>query len=200
MVIDARAQQGLCVCLPRNQVVGPWDGYVRLKNRLCNDGGYQEFLSAFYDPAALGTLFQPEPGCSDPTFSGSTADAMGIAASALNLAAGHGVITDTAIGIAFAVPSAPKSHLYIGKLDEMEEHLAGKYRVRIAKKVAREARAWVRQNNRLRTTDHETGGLLWGMWDEATGIIWLFDASGPPKDSLHDPGHFLCGVRPIFMA
>jgi integrative and conjugative element protein (TIGR02256 family) len=77
----------------------------------------------------------------------------------------------------------------------MDEFVAGTYRVRIAKKVGREARGWVRQNNRLRSPSYETGGLLWGMWDDAVGVIWVFDASGPPSDSRHDPVHFVCGVE-----
>ncbi len=26
-------------------------------------------------------------------------------------------------------------------------------------------------------------------------MIWAFEASGPPPDSLHDPGHFVCGIE-----
>jgi integrative and conjugative element protein (TIGR02256 family) len=41
----------------------------------------------------------------------------------------------------------------------------------------------------------ETGGLLWGLWDDAVEVIWVFDLSGPPPDSKHDPAHFVCGVK-----
>ena len=81
------------------------------------------------------------------------------------------------------------------KPPENIEVLVGQYRVQICKSVFTEARAWVKQNNRVRTQHHETGGLLWGLWDDAIGLIWIFDASGPPPDSSHDPGHFLCGVE-----
>jgi hypothetical protein len=195
MVTDANAQYGLCVVVRRDSTSGPWDAYVRLKHRLCNDGDRPDLLAAFYDPARLKTLFQPEPGCSDPTFSGSTADATGIAGGALNLACLHGLVPGREVAIAFGGPVAKSASVALPALDEMDEYRAGKYRVRIARKVAREARAWVRQNNRIRTPAHETGGLLWGMWDDATEVIWIFDASGPPSDSRHDPGHFLCGIE-----
>jgi hypothetical protein len=78
MVTDAEARQGLCVVLRRDSGSGPWDAYVRLKHRLCGDGNRPEILAAFYDSAAMKELFQPEPGCSDPTFAGSTADASAI--------------------------------------------------------------------------------------------------------------------------
>ena len=69
------------------------------------------------------------------------------------------------------------------------------YKVCISPRIYREARAWVLQNNRQRSQRHETGGLLWGLWDDAVGAIWIFDASGPPSDCIHDPGHFVCGVN-----
>lgn len=195
MITDGHASRGLCIALPRDSGAGPWDGYVRLKHRLCATGGHPEILAAFYDSAVTKELFQPEPGCSDPTFSGSTADVSGVAASALNLACTHGLESGKSTGIAFSLPQVKGSHVAIPVLDEMEEFLAGDYRVRISKKVGREARAWVKQNNRLRSPSHETGGLLWGLWDDAVRVIWVFDASGPPADSSHDLTHFLCGVE-----
>lgn len=194
MVTDAKAQQGLCVVMARNANGGPWDAYVRLKHRLTTGGRRAEILAAFYDSAALNDLFQPEPGCSDPTFVGSTADSAGIAASALNLACAHGLVENKSAAVTFEMPGAKQPAVEAVLLDEMDEYQAGSYRVRIARKVVREARSWVRQNNRLRSPAHETGGLLWGMWDDAVGIIWVFDASGPPSDSRHDPGHFVCGT------
>jgi len=195
MVTDAKSRQGLCVVLQRDSGSGPWDAYVRLKHRLCSDGGWKEILDAFYEPAAMKDLFQPEPGCSDPTFAGSTADASSIAAGALNLACEHGLGGSKSAAFAFGIPGAKRPMVEVAVLDEMETFVAGHYRVRIAKKVGREARGWVRQNNRLRSSAHETGGLLWGMWDDSVGVIWVFDVSGPPSDSHHDPGHFLCGIE-----
>lgn len=195
MVTDATAQHGLCIVVSRNSRHGPWDAYVRLKHRLATDGSEHEILEAFYDPARSQTLFQPEPGCSDPTFIGSTADASIIAASALNLACEHGLSAGTGAAMVFSSPASKRPRTKIVTLDEMDEFMAGNYRVRIARKVGREARGWVRQNNRLRSPAHETGGLIWGLWDDAVGAIWVFDVSGPPSDSRHDPGHFLCGVE-----
>jgi proteasome lid subunit RPN8/RPN11 len=72
---------------------------------------------------------------------------------------------------------------------------AGGYKVRIAESVMVQARAWTRRNGRDNTPEDETGGLLWGFWDEAIRAIWIFEASGPPPDSVNSPGYFLCGVE-----
>jgi hypothetical protein len=197
MIIDAKAQHCLCVVLGPNSGGGIWDAYVQLKHRLCLEASRRDIVSAFYSERAAKDLFQPEPGCSDPTFSGSTADVSNLASTALNLAVGHITAGDMPIGIAFSAhgQDGRPGTLDVLKLSAAQETQTGQYRVRIVGNVYREARAWVRQNNRVRSRQHETGGLLWGLWDDAIGVIWVFDASGPPPDSLHDPGYFVCGIK-----
>ncbi len=196
MVTDGQSSCGLFACLVRGSSGGPWDAYVRLKHELgTGDRVSKEFLDAFYDFSATRNLFQPEPGCSDPTFSGSTADAVGIVSTGLHAAIAQGLASGTSVAGAFTLPTGNKPQVSTSVLSEMDEIWVGNYRVRVSKKIHVEARAWVRQNSRLRTPSHETGGLLWGLWDEAVKVIWVMDASGPPPDSKHDPSHFLCGTE-----
>ena len=100
-------------------------------------------------------------------------------------------------GIAFSVHSPNGSSGKINSFDlsEIQEITVGKYKIRMSKDVESGARGWVKQSKRTRSARHETGGLLWGLWDDAINVIWLFDISGPPPDSEHEPGHFLCGVE-----
>lgn len=197
LVIDAKARHCLGVVLDQNSLGGIWDAYVKLKQRLCLDGNYKEIVSSFYSDRSVEDLFQPEPGCSDPTFSGSTADVLNLVSSALNIAVPLLESDSIPFGIAFSsLTQKVKSGAVNGvNLSSVKEVQVGQYQVRLSSNIFREAQAWVKQNNRLRSRRHETGGLLWGLWDDAVGIVWVFDASGPPPDSLHDPGHFVCGVR-----
>jgi len=196
MITDAKAKQCLCVCVSSNSTAGMWDAYVQLKYRLCTHGNKSDFVSAFYAENAAKDLFQPEPGCSDPTFSGSTADVCGVVSAALNIAAEHLAKGSNTIGVAFSTPGLGRcSEKEIFELAGIQETVVGNYRVRIASNVYREAKAWVYRNNRVRSRNHKTGGLLWGYWDDAIGIIWIFDASGPPIDSQHNVGNFVCGIN-----
>ena len=70
---------------------------------------------------------------------------------------------------------------------------AGEYELRIARPVLKEMKAWIAQNRRVRSRDVETGGLIWGEWDDAARVVWVTDASGPPPDSRHSAELFLCG-------
>jgi hypothetical protein len=169
---------------------------MRLKYKLTAEENRQNITDAFYGPRATEALFQPEPGCSDPTFSGSMGDVSRLAATALNALVGTYVDDRAARGIAFVLPSADgeTAHLDVYSLPPVLVALTDGYRILISVKVLNQARAAVRQNRRLRTAQHETGGLLWGYWDDAARIILVVDASGPPPDSRHDPAHFICGT------
>jgi hypothetical protein len=152
---------------------------------------------AFYSKLATDVLFQPEPGCSDPTFPGSTADVSRLAATALNLFTGNPPAAGAAKAIACALPAGinKRGSIEILDLPTLAIATTGTHRVLISQLALNQARAYVRQNTRLRSSSHETGGLLWGYWDDATGAIVVLDASGPPPDSRHDPGHFVCGTE-----
>lgn len=194
LVIDGHAQRALAVDLGKAPLHGPWAGYIRLKYALCRTRRIPDLLDAFYSDRALKDLFQPEPGCSDPTFAGSAADAMALVATALNtIAAQPGSSGFT--GYAVSSPSVTSPPVYeVVPLPAVVPIPSEQYRVFICPSVFDQARRHVEQNNRLRTARHETGGLLWGYWDDAANIIVIFDASGPPSDSRHDPGHFECGT------
>lgn len=197
IIIDGTCRSCLAVILAAGSAGGIFDSYLKLKYRLCCDGRARHIVDAFYSERSNKDLFQPEPGCSDPTFSGSTADVGSLICTALNLSIGNAQIKNMPMGVAFSshnTVSGPGSlnmhNLHHSQLVELR-----RYRVFISINIYREVRAWVRQNKRLRSDKHETGGLLWGYWDDAVGAIWVLDVSGPPKDSIHDPGHFICGIE-----
>jgi hypothetical protein len=194
--IDAEAARCIAVVVPRNSVGGIWDAYLQLRHRLCIADTNRRLLDAFYSERATEKLFQPEPGCSEPTFVGSMADVVGLASSAVNITAAQMERT-VPCGIAFSAPESKTERIQVDvmPLAHLTEVNAGQYRIRTTENVYREARAWVKQNNRVRSPTHETGGLLWGLWDDAIGVIWIFDASGPPPDSKHERDLFVCGVE-----
>jgi hypothetical protein len=197
VVIDGRAQRFIAVSLPPRSDDGPWSAYLRWQYELTADGGQRDIAEAFYSPTATAALFQPEPGCSDPTFVGSTADVFRLAATALNALLDALPAVRETNGVACALPPIDgKAGSFTDRmLPPVQVALAGGYRILIARKALNQARSFVRQNNRLRSAVHETGGLLWGYWNDASGVIVVHDASGPPPDSRHEPAHFTCGIE-----
>ncbi len=196
LVIDATAQRLLAISLGPQSVDGPWSAYLRLKHRLCTEDDHADLVKAFYSARASDALFQPEPGCSDPTFSASTADVSRLTATVLNGLAANVPNSGETIVMAGSLPSVSElsGELVLEPLPPVTLAAVGDYRLLVARKAFNQARAFVRQNARLRSHAHETGGLLWGYWDDASRVIVILDASGPPPDSRHDPGHFVCGT------
>ena len=59
----------------------------------------------------------------------------------------------------------------------------------------RDMTGWIRAGTRERSAQHETGGLLFGAFDETLGIAWINNVSGPPPDSTFAAEHFVCGTQ-----
>ena len=59
----------------------------------------------------------------------------------------------------------------------------------------RDMTGWIRAGARERSSEHETGGLLFGEFDETLRIAWITNISGPPRDSNFSTEHFVCGTH-----
>ena len=57
------------------------------------------------------------------------------------------------------------------------------YQIRVAPSCWAELRSLVARSKADRGADVETGGQLFGERDDAAGVIWVSDVSGPPTDS-----------------
>jgi len=179
---------------------GTWDAFRKTKLEILRDPSLGVFAESFFPAEIKERPFQPEPGCSEPTFMGSSADSAALAGIGLNLIAKQvsTLPSNSAISNLFAQPLASKSQTSLPAAFELTADFVltvGDHKVRIGTSALREIGAWISQNRRLRNENVETGGLLWGEWDDATGVVWVTDASGPPPDSRHSESHFLCGVR-----
>jgi integrative and conjugative element protein (TIGR02256 family) len=153
-------------------------------------------------------FFQPEPGCSQPTFVGSASQVAALAAHLLT-----GTLA-TLAGHAAGRPVAPMSALVVRldtDLDQPPRPLARLgwpndltstdpatgYEVRLAAGALAELRAETRRGARLRDRKVETGGLLLGQIDDACRVVWVSAASGPPPDSRLSAQHFQHGIQGV---
>jgi len=153
--------------------------------------------------------FQPEPGCSSPTFTGSAAD--------LSALAGH--LFDSGLRTLSDDCPGPASERMVAGVVRLDGSTEGKarpsliwfgwpddelyrdrdtgYEIRISQPALSHMLAEVRRGARLRGPDVETGGLLLGQVDDACRCIWVDDVSGPPVDSLLSAVHFDHGIEGV---
>lgn len=208
LVIGHRADMGMVVSALVKHSGGAADIFRKAKIELCNKDSAGDFLDEFWPQHPRLRMFQPEPGCSDPTFVGSSTDVASLAALLLNLAAQD--LASTSEYSAFAHLLTLPHRDQAGKdqasralfsvdikwhRDVVIEDSHTGYETRIAQTAWHEMEGWIARSQRLAGSTVETGGLLFGQRDDASKIIWVSEATGPPPDSEASPKLFLCGIE-----
>lgn len=202
LLLGRDAQRAIAVTAPPGYS-GAVEDVLRQARLECS---LREDLSDFAEefwPHERTPAFQPEPGCSDPTFRGACAEVVALSASLL-----HGIATDIAAGDEnhasarlFALPAAEhagqrSAHLTWPAATVFADGV-GEYEIRLSAAALTEIRGWIKHNNRTGHQDWETGGVLHGRRDDATAIVWIDTASGPPPDSTLTAQTFVCGLAGV---
>ena len=202
MIVGHRAEYGLLTLAVNDAPGAVLDLDRRAKIALANAINAREYFDEFWPEAGTrGRLFQPEPGCSDPTFVGSAADVLGLTAAFLNV--GSGWLAARAVPRAAALRAAHVSGALgtppLLKFDWPSDRLIIErkrgFQIRLAKDAERDLLAWVRRGIRTHGARVETGGLLFGEVNEYLKVIWISEVSGPPPDSVASASEFVCGVQ-----
>lgn len=179
----------------------------RLKLGFANSGSGEAFLDEFWpNRPVTDRLFQPEPGCSDPTFVGSAADMAILSARMLNVlsewldkgdakqARGFGMRVTQTPNVVATVPHEAE---FCWPADEVSADLQRGYQIRLSPAAKQQMLTWMKKSERNCGRDVETGGILFGQIDDFLKFIWVTAASGPPPDSIASRTEFVCGTRGV---
>ncbi len=205
MIVGHTAEHGLVTYSPASATAGPADLARKAKIVASRDPGLTIFAEEFWPDPPRTDHFQPEPGCSEPTFTGSDAEISALTGSIVlcigaDLARSTSHATATFVTLPHAVLSRPGGPAPIAIHDDvvLEDQFYG-YQVRLSGTALAEIRAWAERAHRI-ASGHETGGVLFGERDEALGVLWVTDVLGPPPDSVASPEGFLCGISGVDQA
>jgi integrative and conjugative element protein (TIGR02256 family) len=202
IVVDRQAERGFVVVAKPEHSGGTADVSRRAKIRITASHRLKAFAETFFSVPAIDELFQPEPGCSDPTFIGSAADAEALTGTLLNL-----VAKDLAAeGFSASAHLVTQAHVevladqqrqasFFWQPDLIHQDPQEGYEVRLARPAWKDIQAWIKQSARVRDADIETGGLLFGEMDDALKVVWVSEVIGPPPDSRFSRTHFECGIE-----
>lgn len=204
MAVDSLAQSGLVTVSLAGHTGGPFDVTRAAKISICSTPHLSHIADLFWQSAPR---FEPEPGCSEPTFQGSAADCSALAADMLNTAARQlsDATSTTAsahivggssrpVGTSCHQPSSCDLQ-FLPDIITTDPH--AEYEVRITVGAWNEMTAWANRVARTRSEDVETGGILFGERDDASRVIWVTEVLGPPPDSTASPTGFVCGVQGV---
>jgi excisionase family DNA binding protein len=104
MVIDGRATHGLAISIGKDYSGGIQDAYRKALIMVCKEPSLSPYADGFYpDPKKRKKLFQPEPGCSDPTFVGSAADSLALSSLMLNASTEVFSLNDESVSARFVI-------------------------------------------------------------------------------------------------
>lgn len=202
MVLGHNADMGLMTLTTENSAGATLDFDRRTKLTLAGSSGCAKFLNEFWptDPARR-TLFQPEPGCSSPTFRGSYADVLALSARMTNIAAewlreGQGSPRVFALDVTGGNKGKGEFHASWNPYQILPDGQHG-YEVRITQDAMSAILTWTRRSERTVGDRVETGGVLFGQVDEFLKVVWIDEVSGPPPDSEASPAGFLCGTEGV---
>ncbi|MFM9584148.1 ThiF family adenylyltransferase [Streptomyces caniscabiei] len=207
VMIGHQARRGIAALSPSRATGGGTDILRRTALAAGADatGTHTDMLDDFFPAQPRTDLFQPEPGCSDTTFIGSAADVTGLAGQLMTgilhaLNTPESEQTMAALTVRSPVgphdPTPADARWWTWPNDTVLTEEGG-YQVRISTAALAEMRAEARRGARVRGPRVETGGMLLGAIDDATRILWIDEATGPPLDSLLSEHHFEHGTTGI---
>jgi predicted acylesterase/phospholipase RssA/proteasome lid subunit RPN8/RPN11 len=203
MVVGHEAKHGFVAIAGSRHTGGPMDVCRRAKIVACSRPDLYALRDEFW-PEPRRRPFQPEPGCSEPTFVGGAADVGALAGILLNaLGEVLQANVDAAVAHFATLPSTlgslstPAFATLRFSPDLVVDDPHAGFEIRLAREAYAEIQSWLRRSTRLAGATVETGGYLFGDRDDATGVLWVTEASGPPRDSAASSEAFVCGVEGV---
>ena len=202
--VDARAERGFARLLPPGAAASNEEAERDAQIDVCGRADTWGYADAFFPSASSDrrTPFYPEPGCSDATFVGSAADMAALSGSMVNwaaaeLASGRGPSARSLLAaqphVALRSGEPPVHVVPASSRLSLRDERQG-YKVRMTEGAVDALRRHVAGAASRNGPAAETGGPLWGHYDDALRVVWVDDAGPAPPDSVEAPERFVCGV------
>ena len=190
---DVEADRGMITVTPENSWLGPSDLLHRTYVALCGQRA-DTWLNAFWPNSGEEDWFEPEPGCSSPTYHGSAAQTASLAGSLLTQATRllADVSQPCSVGICPSSSEEPAIQFTLDPGLRAVCPVTGE-EIRFFPQATKNIDQSVLASN----GERETGGVLFGFRDDYLRVVWVIDATGPPPDSIRCPSSFVCGLEGV---
>ncbi|MBK8945358.1 MAG: ThiF family adenylyltransferase [Ignavibacteriae bacterium] len=204
IVIDSKAMRGMIVIKADKSNCGIID-IIRRSHRVLCENNNEQWLSAFF-PKQMDnsdSLIQPEPGCSDPTFYGSETDLSTLSGLMLNCIS-RNLFDDNnlskCIFVSQNIIETSEEKYFETLVPEYKDYLCtddpiNNYKIFINEEAYKKIIKIIEKENKNRHYPLETGGLIFGGWDDLNKVLYVDEVSGPPKDSKSSKNYFECGIE-----
>jgi integrative and conjugative element protein (TIGR02256 family) len=220
VAIGHLAERGIATLALRGASGAGTDMLRKLALHVRSTPGLADVADDFFPDPPRTKAFQPEPGCSEPTFRGSATEVQGLASQLLSGALGDLLASDEADD-ASAEPKEPIAPMSarIARLpyasgpcageyvtwfnDHTEVDAESGYEIRFAPSALDSMQDEAYGTRNTLGADVETGGILLGLIDDPSRVIWVTSATGPTPGSEQSNSHVsiaTIGVRELITA
>lgn len=198
VMIGHDANIGIGTVAARGVSGGPVDILRRFAFEALASPRLADVADDFFPREPRTALFFPEPGCSSPTFMGSHTDVSSLASMLLNESlAALATCSDemSAVVVRRSSRTRPAVDVRTWASDLiLPDRNAGGYEIRMSQQALAEMRTEARRGRRLRGKRIETGGMMFGAFDDACLTLNIDRAVGPPPDSALSAKFFDHGI------
>lgn len=199
LTIGHEASIGMVSLAPTNFTGGIKDIERKVKIESLKKDWTKKYANEFWPKEPRTKIFQPEPGCSDPTFTGSAVDVISLVSRMLKKIS-EKLMENKENAYAFFIQQEINTDSSEFEFEFETDHILKDYnnffQIRVASSAWKEILAW-RKKSRGQLPIPETGGVLFGEFNESCAVMWIDEASGPPVDSIASVNEFICGISGI---
>ncbi|NQY87421.1 MAG: ThiF family adenylyltransferase [Colwellia sp.] len=195
VIIGAKASSALFSYFPSVKSGAISDALRKSKIKALKTKNMGNYAKEFWPNQADFLNFQPEPGCSDPTFIGSSIDMMILVGRVMDLLGKSLVSAKSSSTHMLSKNPSEDKDFFLEHSEDLIVDLPDNYQVRFDRKVIKDIYKVISKSKRSGKKVCETGGLLFGQIDHASEIVWITEIMGPPKDSISLPEKFVCGTK-----
>jgi proteasome lid subunit RPN8/RPN11 len=146
-------------------------------------------------------LFQPEPGCSEPTFVGSGADMQFLASYFVNQVSKYLTSSAPKSGFLFGMDSSNNDILrswnYKPITYEQFDSKDKMIKVRISGKALAQLKSHISEAIKARGPSCETGGMIYGHVENSIDLVIVDECTDAPSDSKFSASGFVCGTTGV---
>jgi len=202
--IDAGAERSVMTVSPPTYSGGPADLMRKCRIQMASAGGMVAAVSAFW-PEQEEDWFEPEPGCSSPTFVGSAADVAALTGGMTGLAGDVLREGRDEGSVHFGLRGGVRFHQREGEEPrtfwfppDLRIHCPETgYEIRVSQEARDAMDEAIGISASTSGPTIETGGVLFGERNDFLKIVWVTEASGPPTDSKATASEFVCGIEGV---
>ncbi len=195
LVVNANSKLGLSLFRPKTSNLHVSD-LVRSAKIKCHREEDLSVIKKGFWPDERGQFFQPEPGCSEPTFSGSYSDILQISNALV-----RGFLCEESRRSFFQHATVKDGSVSVVKETVSDQQLLREenlgYTVCLSGAADFQYKSHIKNAIARRGAKLETGGLLFGWLDGLNKRIHIDYVSDAPTDSVFRKDGFICGIRGV---